>query len=80
MKDALQIEILGTGCKKCNQLEANVRQAIAMLNLTAEVVHITDMMQIVTRGVMAIPALVVNGEIVSQGKLIGPEEITLYLK
>jgi small redox-active disulfide protein 2 len=80
MNDALQIEILGTGCKKCNQLEANVRQAVAMLNLTAEVVHITDMMQIVTRGVMAIPALVVNGEIVSQGKLIGPEEIALYLK
>jgi hypothetical protein len=51
-----------------------------MLNLTAEVVHITDMMQIVTRGVMAIPALVVNGEIVSQGKLIGPGEIALYLK
>jgi hypothetical protein len=38
--DTIKIEILGTGCKKCHQLEANAKQAVANLNLTAEVLHI----------------------------------------
>jgi len=79
MNETLRIEILGTGCKKCQQLEANARQAVAMRNLTAEVVQITDMMQIAYRGVMAMPALVVNDEVVSQGKVITPEEIAAHL-
>ena len=79
MKQTLRIEILGTGCKKCQQLEANARQTVAMRNLTAGVVQITDMMQIAYRGVMAMPALVVNDEVVSQGKVITPEEIAAHL-
>jgi len=79
MNEALRIEILGTGCKKCQQLEANARQAVAMRNLTAGVVQITDMMQIAYRGVMATPALVVNDEVVSQGEVITPEEIAAHL-
>ena len=79
MNEALRIEILGTGCKKCQQLEANARQAVDMRNLTAGVVQITDMMQIAYRGVMAMPALVVNDEVVSQGKVITPEEIAAHL-
>ena len=79
MNETLRIEILGTGCKKCQQLEANARQAVAMCNLTAGVVQITDMMQIAYRGVMAMPALVVNDEVVSQGKVITPEEIAAHL-
>ena len=79
MNETLRIEILGTGCKKCQQLEANVRQAVVMRNLTAGVVQITDMMQIAYRGVMAMPALVVNDEVVSQGTVITPEEIAAHL-
>jgi len=79
MTDTVKIEILGMGCNKCHQLEANAREAIASLNLTAEVEHITDMMQIVERGVMATPALVVNDEVVSQGKVITAEEIAAHL-
>lgn len=80
MTNILKIEILGTGCKKCQQLEANAKQAVSARNLTAEVVHITDMMEIVQRGVMATPALVVNDEVVSQGKVISAEEIAPYLR
>jgi small redox-active disulfide protein 2 len=79
MNETLRIEILGAGCKKCQQLEANARQAVVMRNLTAGVVQITDMMQIAYRGVMAMPALVVNDEVVSQGKVITPEEIATHL-
>ena len=79
MTDVLKIEILGTGCKKCQLLEANAKQAVAARNLTAEIAHITDMMEIVNRGVMATPALLVNDEVISQGKVLSPEEIAPHL-
>ncbi|WP_416673974.1 thioredoxin family protein [Egbenema bharatensis] len=69
------VEVLGTGCKKCQQLEANAREAIANLNLEAEVLHITDPMKIAERGVMKTPALVINGQLASQGKVPTPEQI-----
>ena len=71
----LKIEVLGTGCKKCQQLEANVKEAITSLNLDAEVLHITDPIEIAKRGVMSTPALTVNGKVVSKGKVIPPVEI-----
>ncbi len=75
----IKVEVLGTGCKKCQQLEANAKEAIAALNLDAEVLHITDPMQIAERGVMKTPALVVNDTLVSQGKVATPEQIKTYL-
>lgn len=79
MVNTIKIEILGTGCKKCHQLEVNAREAVAARNLSAEVQHITDMMQIIERGVMATPALVVNDEVVCQGKVLTPDEIAAHL-
>jgi small redox-active disulfide protein 2 len=71
----IKIEVLGTGCKKCQQLEANVKEAIASLKLNAEVLHITDPIEIAKRGVMSTPALVVNSKVVSKGKVMTPVEI-----
>lgn len=73
--NTIKIEVLGTGCKKCQQLEANVKEAIASLNLNAEVLHITDPIEIAKRGVMSTPALVVNGKVMSKGKVLTPAEI-----
>ncbi len=75
----LKIEILGTGCKKCQQLEANVKEAIVAHNLEADIDHITDTMEIVKHGVMKTPALVINGKVLSQGKVLEPKEIELLL-
>jgi small redox-active disulfide protein 2 len=75
----IKVEVLGTGCKKCQQLEANAKEAIATLNLEAEVLHITDPMQIAERGVMKTPALMVNDTLVSQGKVATSEQIQTYL-
>ena len=75
----LKIEILGTGCKKCQQLEANAKTAIATCNLEADVAHITDTMEIVKRGVMKTPALVVDGKVLSQGKVLEPADIETLL-
>lgn len=71
----IKIEILGTGCKKCQQLEANAKQAVADLNLTAEVFHITDPVEIAMRGVMSTPALAINDAVVTSGKVISAEQI-----
>ncbi len=70
----LQVEILGSGCKKC-QLEANAKEAIASVGKEAQVHHITDTMEIVKRGVMKTPALVIEGKVVSQGKVLTLEQI-----
>ncbi len=71
----LKVEILGTGCKKCQQLEANAKDAIAHCHLDADIAHITDTMEIVKRGVMKTPALVVDGKVLSQGKVLEAKEI-----
>lgn len=77
--DKIKIEILGTGCKKCQQLETNARQAVANLNLTAEVLHINDPVEIAMRGVMITPAIAVNGKIVGKG-VISTEQIQPLLQ
>ncbi|MEA5478510.1 thioredoxin family protein [Pseudanabaena galeata UHCC 0370] len=77
--DTVKIEILGTGCKKCQQLEKNAKQAVTNLNLTAEVLHITDPVEISMRGVMTTPAIAVNGKVVGKG-LISVEQIQPLLQ
>ncbi|MGI0489980.1 thioredoxin family protein [Pantanalinema rosaneae CENA516] len=76
----IKVEVLGSGCQKCQQLERNVRAAIAALQLEAEIVHIKDPIEIAQRGVMSTPALAINGNVRSKGKVISTEEIQLLLQ
>jgi small redox-active disulfide protein 2 len=78
--NAIEIEILGTGCKKCQQLEANAKQAVTNLNLNAEIRHITDPIDIAKRGVMSTPAMTINGKVVSKGQVLSPEQIQPLLQ
>jgi len=71
----MKIEILGVGCPKCKQLTANAEAAVKELNIAAEVVKITDIDRITEYGVMITPALVVDGAILSAGKLLSKDEI-----
>jgi len=75
----LKIEILGTGCPKCKALADAVTKAVADLSLQAEVVKVTDIDEIVDRGVMLTPALVVDGEIVAVGKIPSTQELKKLL-
>ncbi|MFH0984918.1 MAG: thioredoxin family protein [Candidatus Omnitrophota bacterium] len=75
----MKIEILGTGCPKCKQLTANVEAAVKELNLQAEVGKVTDIDKITDYGVMMTPALVVDGIVVSSGKLLNKDEIKRIL-
>ena len=73
------IKILGSGCAKCNALEESVRRAIAELGWTEPVGHVTDFGQIAAYGVMSTPALVVDGKVVSAGRLLTQEEAKALL-
>jgi small redox-active disulfide protein 2 len=75
----LKIEILGTGCPKCEELAKSAKTAIEQLGLDAEVSKVTDIAEIASRGVMMTPALSVDGEIKLVGKVATPEELKTLL-
>jgi len=71
----MKIEVLGTGCPKCAATEQYVKKALAELNREADVVKVTDIGAIIERGVISTPALVIDGKVVMQGKLLTVEQI-----
>ena len=71
----MKIEVLGTGCAKCKRLEENVRKAVQETGVKAEVVKVQDMDQIISKGVMMTPALLIDGEEMAVGRVPGVEEI-----
>jgi small redox-active disulfide protein 2 len=71
----VKVEIIGSGCKKCQQLENNARDAIAKLGINAEILHVTDPIEIVKRGVLSTPALAINGKVVTKGQVASSEQI-----
>ena len=75
----MRIEILGTGCSKCDALESVTRAAADKLGIRYELVHVTDMTEIVQRGVMMTPALVIGGQVKVSGRLPTESEITAFL-
>lgn len=74
------VKVLGSGCAKCNALEAAARDALAELGMDPAIDHVTDFTQIAAYGVMTTPALVVDGKVVSFGKVLKKEEIIRLLK
>ena len=71
----MKIEILGTGCPKCETLAKNVETAIRELGIDAEIAKVTDIVEIADRGVMMTPALSVDGDIVLVGKVATVEDL-----
>jgi len=71
----MKIEILGSGCAKCKKLYENTLEAVKQSGKEAEVVKVEDIKQIMAYGVMATPALVVDGVVKASGKLVSPDEI-----
>ncbi|HEQ60100.1 MAG TPA: thioredoxin family protein [Firmicutes bacterium] len=74
-----KVQILGMGCPKCRQLTANAERAVAELGLEASVEKVTDIKAIAGFGVMATPALAVDGKVKSAGKVLMPEAIKKLL-
>ena len=69
------IKILGTGCAKCRQTEAVVRETLAELSVSANIEKVEDIEKIMEYDVMSTPALVVDGRVMIRGKVPTKEEI-----
>ena len=74
------VQVLGPGCTKCKQLWENVRAAASELELELEIEKIEDINVIAGFGVMMTPALAIDGEVKSSGKVLSVEEVKKFLQ
>jgi small redox-active disulfide protein 2 len=75
----MKIEILGTGCKKCETLAANAKAAADKLGLAYELVKVRDLSKIAQFGVLVTPALAIDGKVKFAGKVPSEAELTTLL-
>ena len=71
----MKIQILGTGCPKCEKLTEMVEEAIRAEGLDARLEKVTDIEEILTYGILMTPGLVIDGELKMTGKLPTPEQL-----
>ncbi|MGC9316702.1 MAG: thioredoxin family protein [Armatimonadota bacterium] len=76
----MKVQILGTGCPKCKKLVANAERAIEASGIEAEVEKIEKIPEIMEFGVMSTPALAIDGEVKTSGKVLSVEQIEELLK
>jgi small redox-active disulfide protein 2 len=72
----MEVKILGTGCPTCKRLEKVARQALSDMGIEASVTKVTDMMDILAYNITATPGLVIDGEVVSYGRVPTKAEVT----
>ncbi|MDD4699665.1 MAG: thioredoxin family protein [Oscillospiraceae bacterium] len=78
--EGASVKVLGSGCAKCNQLEAATKAALEQLGMDMTIDHVTDFSQIAAYGVMTTPALVIDGKVVSYGKVLKTDEVVKILQ
>ena len=76
----MKIQILGSGCTKCKMLEEKAREAVAEMGIEAEVVKITDMDEILNMGVMMTPALAIDDDVKTIGKVLSKDQVIALIK
>jgi small redox-active disulfide protein 2 len=76
----MEIKILGTGCAKCHRLAQAVREAVAELGIDATVENVEDITKILEYPIMTTPGLVINGRVVSSGRVNTKEEVIQFIK
>ncbi len=75
----LKVQVLGSGCANCHKVEALCKQAITQLGVDAQVEMVTDMKEIMRMGVMSTPGIVINGQVVSTGRVPALSQITTMM-
>lgn len=80
VKAAGSVKVLGSGCAKCSALETATCEALAELGMDTTIDHVTDFTQIAAYGVMTTPALVVDGKVVSYGKVLKKDEVKILIQ
>ncbi len=76
----MKIQVLGTGCDKCDRLYENTCKAVQLLGLDTDVEKIEDLMEIVKSGIMTTPAVAVNGEAVIRNRVPSPSDIAELIR
>ncbi len=76
----MEIKVLGPGCPKCQQTEKIVQEAVAESGVTANVEKVTNIMDIAKYGVFGTPAVVVDGEVKSVGKIPSKQDVLKWIK
>ena len=74
------VKVLGAGCKSCHEQYENAKTAVQALGLNVEVEYITDMEKVMAYGVMSMPAIVVNDQVVSMGKVLKAADVEKLLR
>jgi small redox-active disulfide protein 2 len=75
----MKIQILGSGCPKCQKLEQNAREALEKVSVEAEIVKVTDPDEIADMGIMMTPGLAIDGSVKISGRLASVDEIVKLL-
>jgi small redox-active disulfide protein 2 len=73
------IEVLGSGCQKCQYVEKIVREVVEAAGIEAEVRHVTDYAEIAARGVLGTPGLAIDGTVVMAGRVPSREQVAAWL-
>ena len=76
----ITIKILGPGCANCRKLEEVARSAVALAKVEAEIIKVTAMQDIVASGVLKTPGLMINGKLVSAGRIPAPATIAEWIQ
>ena len=76
----MDIKVLGPGCAKCKKAEKIVRQVVSDLNLDVRVEKVTDMLKMSEYGVIGTPAVVIDGEVKSVGKIPKKKDLRVWLE
>ena len=76
----MNIKVIGTGCDKCDKLYDNVMQAVDETGVEAVVEKGEDLMEIVKLGVMTSPALMIDGKMISVGKVMKKDEVKKHIR
>ena len=76
----IKFEVFGGGCPKCKKVKENCKEALARLKLEGEILEVTDQVEILQRGVTSTPALAINNEVKSMGRIPEVSEIITWLE
>lgn len=71
----MKIQVYGKGCTRCHELAQNAETALKQANLKGQIEHVTDINRITKKGIMLTPALVIDGKVVSEGKILSTDDI-----
>jgi len=76
----MEIKILGPGCPRCHEVERRTINALAELNVAADVQKISDIKKIVEYNIISTPGLVINGKVMCSGRIPRVEEIKAWIQ